>query len=93
MKMFRDIFTGRNSKLSCCTDLELHYISRSYSLEVDTADDLTDTEDEDQRRLHQDPFTGRLSVVDAALASLPCQLIDKHWHWVTTLDLSRNQIE
>ena len=36
---------------------------------------------------------GRLSVVDAALSSLPCHLIDKHWQWVTTLDVSRNHIQ
>jgi CRISPR/Cas system CMR subunit Cmr4 (Cas7 group RAMP superfamily) len=101
--MFRDIFNGKKSVsglfggsiLESETILEMHYISRSGSLEVASDSyewDEVDTEEE-EKRWHEDPLSGRLSAVDAALASMPCQLIDRHWQWVTTLDLSRNHIE
>ena len=50
-------------------------------------------EDEEEQRWNEDPFSGRLSVVDSAFSTLPPHLIDKHWNWVTILDLSRNHIE
>ena len=50
-------------------------------------------EEEEEKRWNEDPFSGRLSVVDSAFSTLPPHLIDKHWNWVTILDLSRNHIE
>ena len=104
--MFRDIFNGKTPKFfrngllldNAETILEMHYITRTGSLEV--GDDEIDAdifqdalEEQVENHWSEDPLSGRLSVVDSALASLPCQLIDRHWHWVTTLDLSRNHIE
>ena len=51
------------------------------------------SDEEEQQRWNEDPFSGRLSVVDSAFSTLPPHLIDKHWNWVTILDLSRNHIE
>ena len=51
------------------------------------------SDEEEQQRWNEDPFSGRLSVVDSAFSTLPPHLIDKHWNWVTILDLSRNHIK
>ena len=37
-------------------------------------------------------MSGRLSLVHRESTTLPFSIIDKHWHWVTTLDLSHNRI-
>ena len=80
---------GANPLLSNSIELlEMHYITPSGSLELNEEDEV-----DHQASCNEDPLTGRLSVVDAALSSLPCNLIDKHWQWVTTLDLSRNHIQ
>lgn len=71
--------------------VEMHYIRRS-GTDLST-DEMDGDEKTDEKRWHKDPLTGRLSAVDAALATLPFQLIDRNWQWVTTLDLSRNHIE
>lgn len=92
-RMFRDIFNGKNGQASLLQDFEMHFITRSGSLEAASIEDQTDAKDpDDEHRCSKDPMTGRLSAVDAAFSSLPCHLIDKHWQWVTVLDLSRNNI-
>ena len=37
--------------------------------------------------------SGRLTVAYAELTNLPFHIVDRHWHWVTMLDLSHNNIE
>ena len=78
---------GKNSILEKETILEMH----SLHLRNDTVD-FGIEEEQEENRWKEDPLTGHLSVVDAAISTLPCHLIDKHWQWVTTLDLSRNHI-
>ena len=104
--MFKDIFFGQT--LNAETVLEMHYIQRTGSVETDELGKFQNEahhsshfcthfflpdEIEDERPWHEDPMCGRLSCVDAAISSLPWHLIDKHWTWVTTLDLSRNHIQ
>ena len=104
--MFQDIFNGKYtsspswlrshfSNLSENGSLEMHYISRTGSLEIghDFIDGGDDIDDDEGKHLNEDPMSGRLSAIDSALSTLPPHLIDKHWQWVTVLDLSRNHIE
>ena len=58
---------------------------------IDGGDEIDDNEED--KHLNEDPMSGRLSAIDSALSTLPPHLIDKHWQWVTVLDLSRNHIE
>ena len=37
--------------------------------------------------------SGRLTVVFGELTKLPFHIVDRHWQWVTILDLSHNKIE
>ena len=40
-----------------------------------------------------DMDNGRLSAAHGKLNTLPYHVIDKHWQWVTSLDMSNNQVE
>ena len=43
--------------------------------------------------LHLDMNSGRLTAAHCNLTTLPYHVVDNHWQWVVTLDLSNNRIE
>ncbi len=100
MSSFREIFT---SKAQAMRQMSFGgpEVRDGVCLEEDFAVELheclaeeeTSTEENDEAMVSKDVASGRLTVADRQLKTVPFGIIDRHWHWVTTLDVGGNKIE